>query len=62
MSHFRSLPGHAFATRSPRVGESADRKEIARVPVGKGPRHERAANIPATVLAAVARAASHQGH
>jgi DNA-binding beta-propeller fold protein YncE len=31
----------------------ADRKEVARVPVGRGPRHVRTANIPATVIAAV---------
>ena len=32
----------------------ADRAEVARVPVGRGPRHVRAANIPEAVLAAVA--------
>ena len=36
-----------------------DRKEVARVAVGRGPRHVRTANIPATVIAAVeARASS----
>jgi len=30
----------------------ADRKEVARVPVGRGPRHVRTANIPSSVVAA----------
>ena len=30
-----------------------DRKEVARVAVGRGPRHVRTANIPATVIAEV---------
>ena len=40
-----------------------DRKEVARVPVGKGPRHVRTANVPAAVIAAVeAKAPSHPGN
>jgi DNA-binding beta-propeller fold protein YncE len=31
----------------------AERKEVARVPVGKGPRHVRAASVPASVIAVV---------
>ncbi|HEY2357810.1 MAG TPA: hypothetical protein VGH86_10200 [Phenylobacterium sp.] len=35
----------------------ADRKEVARIPVGRGPRHVRTADVPEAVLAAVEGAA-----